>query len=99
MATKKSVAKKAPVKKAAAKKAPAKKAAAKKQLSSPPKEEAVKEPKKLSVAQVAKKLHTGSLKWGTGRDRDTNLQAEGYDLTKVRSAMQDLRREELTADK
>ena len=86
-------------KKSVAKKAPAKKAVAKKQATPTPKEEAVKEPKKLSVVQVAKKLHAGSLKWGTGRDRDTNLQAEGYDLTKVRSAMQDLRREELTADK
>lgn len=45
------------------------------------------EDEKMSVDEVAVLLLDGSRKWGTGRDRDTNLASAGYDLDAVRNAV------------
>lgn len=42
---------------------------------------------KLSVSEVVELLLDGSRRWGTGRDRDTNLENEGYDLDELRRAI------------
>lgn len=88
---KKTAAKKTGTKKSAAKRAPAKKKAATPDV----KEE--KTERRLSVKQVASRLLDGSQQWGTGRERDNALQAEGYNLNEVRTAVEDARRERLTS--
>lgn len=42
---------------------------------------------KLSVDEVGAMIDAGSRQWGTGRDVDTNLLAQGYDLYEVRAAV------------
>jgi len=79
---KKEVTPAAPVAKKAAKKAAAKKSA-KKAAS----KKASTSDDRLSVEEVAERLDSGSRHWGTGRDRDTNLANEGYDLDEVRTAV------------
>lgn len=46
---------------------------------------------RLTTAEVAQMLHAGSRTWGTGRDRDTTLVNEGYDLDELREEMRKLR--------
>lgn len=71
--TKKTAGKKTAAKKTAAKKTAAKKTSAKKAESD-----------LLPASEVAELLLDGTRRWGTGRDRDTNLTKEGYDLDEVR---------------
>lgn len=61
-------------------------------------EASTRKSKKLSVKQVGEDLDAGSRRWGTGRDRDTNLASEGYNLEEVRQAVEDARRKRLTGD-
>lgn len=66
------------------KKSVAKKTAAKKSAAKLPVKKTETDSDKLSVSEVANLLLDGSRRWGTGRDRDTNLENEGYDLNEVR---------------
>lgn len=98
MPTKKSAAKKAPAKKAATKRAPVKRTAEpavdhSKDDNTP--KQVVEEPPKRTMKHVARELHNGSQEWGTGRERDRALEAQGYDLRELRIAQRDLRAKEL----
>lgn len=90
-------------KKAAAKKSAAPKTAAKKTTGTrkaAPRRAASKDAKdtKLSASEVAEQLLDGSTKWGTGRDRDTNLANEGYDLDEIRREVQIVRGRRMAND-
>lgn len=57
-----------------------------------------KEAETLTVKNVAEMLEDGSRRWGTGRDRDTNLLSEGYNLADIQAARQEVRRKRLGSD-
>lgn len=91
MATKKSAAKRAPVKKAATKRSVA--VDHSKDDTTP--KQVVEEPPKRTMKHVARELYNGSQEWGTGRERDRALEAQGYDLREIRIHQRALRAKEL----
>lgn len=50
---------------------------------------------KLTPLEVAKLLDAGSRRWGTGRERDNALVAEGYDLNDLRLKQREVRAQRL----